>query len=86
MERDGLGAVDRTPDSPFQALRAGSRNAELEGVDPPPLHVREVLEFALAVALVIVLCVVVVARFLAPTTSPSPTVSSYSGGVAVEAT
>jgi len=45
-------------------------------VDPEIPHLREVLEFALAVALVVVLCVVVAARFIGPiggayTRSPS---------------
>jgi len=39
-------------------------------VDPEIPHVREVLEFALAVALVVVLCVVVAARFIEPIGGP----------------
>jgi len=65
------------------ASRAATQGADKEDVDPEIPHLREVLEFALAIALVVVLSVVVAARVIGPIGSPYPPIPSSDQRVVV---
>lgn len=67
----GLVTACASPPNPvLTASGAATQDADKEDMDPEIPHLREVLEFALAVALVVVLCVVMAARFIGPIGGP----------------